>query len=416
MEVNNGVSIGIDVAIVLLAGLGLGQLEKIGREKTFPWLFDNYLCCTENITKDKHESQSQKKFGKNNDNDDSKDPPSRNSSRSVDQELMSAGQLDRLRFNFSKQLWGFIWHFSQFVWEFIIVLESSYANATFNPYIDGTHGFWNYKTSSDNSICLSLRVLYLSQIGYYWIGLVRMLLFDRPSDLIMMCIHHIAALILLFISYLPPYCWKIGLAIVLIHEVCDVTLYLAKFLHYASKGNPIKISPNYGTIIFVINIIFWIWQRCIILPRYLYGILFEMPNNRWQKWPAFILLSVLLAFHYYWTFLMIRVIYNAATGKGQLEDRRDVKTDTQISKIDKDIDGTTAIPSQQQRGVKTEKGKEKQEVQEVQPQQAQQAQKLERRPSLIESFIREESEVLVGIGIEPIPPDQDQVQQAIVNV
>ena len=145
-----------------------------------------------------------------------------------------------------------------------------------------------------------------------------MLVFDRPNDFMNMCVHHIATLSLLWMSYLPSDCWKIGSAVLLIHEIGDVTISLTKTVHYAQY----ELASN---LLFVLHIIVWMWSRLMWYPRIILSLFTdsEMPSDVWQKWPCGILLCVLLCLHIFWTYLMFKVLYKAVVKKEKLRDDRD---------------------------------------------------------------------------------------------
>ena len=218
--------------------------------------------------------------------------------------------------HFSAQLWQLTWHGGSFILMLAVMVPSDFWPAIINPY-GGTSLLWDYP---DTLPSLGIRILYLIHIGYYATDFIYMWAKDRPNDLYVMSAHHLAALSLLWMSYLPPPCWKIGCAVLWVHEIGDVSLYLCKTLHYGQ----IEMTAN---ILFVINIMIWIWARLIWLPRiilsfYVYDIPDIGNSNIWQIWPCGILLWILCLLHCYWCFLMTRVLYNALfKGEAMADDR-----------------------------------------------------------------------------------------------
>lgn len=142
--------------------------------------------------------------------------------------------------NFSKQAWKFIWHSTCLILELAIFVNSDCWISIMNPY-NAEHGTSLFWTNTNGLPTTMIRLLYLLQTGYYLTNLVYMFCIEPPNDLLTMAAHHTATIGLIIMSYLPvsndshiqP--WKIGAAIMFIHEIGDVTLALCKALHYAQS-------------------------------------------------------------------------------------------------------------------------------------------------------------------------------------
>lgn len=76
-------------------------------------------------------------------------------------------------------------------------------------------------------------------------------------------LHHGMAFFLLTFSYLYN-CWKVAALVVYLHDFSDVFLTTVRVL--ADYKNMNKMLVN---IIFVVNVLFWIYSRIIYLPFYL---------------------------------------------------------------------------------------------------------------------------------------------------
>ena len=239
---------------------------------------------------------------------------------------------DKLAWHFSKQLWGLTLHSLVLLWMCIVLIPTTFWPAIVNPY-GGTASLWNEHSLPP----LSIRLLYLSQIGYYAADAMYMFFWDRPSDVVPMSLHHAASLSLLLLSYLPSDCWKIGCAILLMHDIGDVSLYLCKTLHYAQ----LQALAN---ALFVVHIAVWIWSRLLWFPRLIVSLYVVPAPGVWQVVPCSVLLWTLFVLHAYWTWLMLRVLYKAVVHKELIKDARDgdvvevMAKDTKDERDDNEID------------------------------------------------------------------------------
>jgi len=266
MDVNTPVAVVIDIIVFLAAGTCLQGLKHLGRTKAYPSIASKVL-----------HLKNEKLIG-----------------------------------HFSKQLWQLTWHGGSFILMLAVMVPSDFWPSIINPY-GGTELLWEY---SDNGLPpTGIRALYLIQIGYYVTDFIYMWVKDKPNDIYIMSGHHIAAESLLWMSYLPPPGWKIGCAVLWVHEIGDVSLALCKTLHYGQ----FELTSN---ILFIIHIMIWIWSRLIWLPRIILSFYAYEKPDIWQIWPCGILLWALFILHAYWCYLMLKVLYKAVfEGKAMADDR-----------------------------------------------------------------------------------------------
>lgn len=285
MEVDNPTSVIIDVCVMLSAGFIIVRADKWSSKTLFSRLF-NY------VYSGKYISESGKAV------------------------TPSESDLSSIEYGFKSHEWGFCWHFMNATWCACVIMTSDYIDETFNPYFVSTSDFWIYSnaTTKNSGIPLGLRILYLLQIGYYIVDSIDFAFFAQAhayqGSKAIILTHHISALLLLLMVYLPPYSYKIGVSILLMNELPDATIHLCLLLHYASKIN-YKFYENYRciSIIMTLHLILWIVFRVILLPRFVFSVIFEMPTRYWQKWPGAIFLSILSLIHIYWAILMCIVFY-----------------------------------------------------------------------------------------------------------
>lgn len=76
------------------------------------------------------------------------------------------------------------------------------------------------------------RSYYIAELGYYLGSLAFLLLADtKHSDFLEFCIHHVATILLVYISYSFRYV-RIGLLILVLHDASDILLYSTKCIYY----------------------------------------------------------------------------------------------------------------------------------------------------------------------------------------
>jgi len=223
--------------------------------------------------------------------------------------------------HFSKQCWKLSWHSLMFIFELSLLLQSDFWTSVITPYNEhnGTSLIWSNVSKPPT---FGVRLLYLLQIGFYVFDLIFMHFIDKHgiNDKWTMTGHHFAALSLLIMSYSPAECWKIGCAVLFLHEIGDVILTLSKSMHYAQ----FKMT---STVLFVVNILIWSWSRLVLYPRIILSVHFDLDAvrraNIWQCVPCTLLLWVLFFLNIYWIFLMLKVLITTILKKKKLEDPRD---------------------------------------------------------------------------------------------
>ncbi|XP_015519874.1 ceramide synthase 6 [Neodiprion pinetum] len=184
-------------------------------------------------------------------------------------------------------LWDKPW-----LWE----IKNCYYNYPFHPV---TSDVWWY---------------YMVSMAFYW-SLSFSQFFDvKRKDFWQMFIHHIATIILMCFSWIGNLT-RIGSLVLLVHDCADIFLEAAKMAKYA----------NYQKLcdfIFVIFTILWIVTRMGVYPFWIiYSTTIEAPKIV-PMFPAYFifnaLLSLLLVLHAIWTWLILKIAYNAFYA-GQME-------------------------------------------------------------------------------------------------
>jgi len=163
-------------------------------------------------------------------------------------------------------------------------------------------------------LTLPLRLFTLYQLGFYWHSLYAHFVYEvKRSDYWPLLLHHIATIGLIHFSYQMKF-HRIGLLIVVAHDINDVFFEIGKLFVYLQKE---KIT----NIMFVLLLISWVTTRLGIFPFMLiYSALFEsqniIPFDISPFWLIFnATLFFLLSLHVYWFGLMLRMAVRVVRGK-----------------------------------------------------------------------------------------------------
>eukprot|EP00049_Salpingoeca_infusionum_P009836 m.167301 g.167301 ORF g.167301 m.167301 type:complete len:354 (-) comp14457_c0_seq4:154-1215(-) len=167
---------------------------------------------------------------------------------------------------------------------------------------------------------IEVQAYYVFEMSYYIGGIfVHIFLDERLSDFYIMLLHHGATVALIMYSYMEHF-HRIGLLVLMVHDVSDIFLDSAKCFHY------VKIEIL-STVTFVNLIVSWILYRLYFYPFYILENVFvsalEIIENPPKSWTFYrILLGFLQILHIYWFYLILKVAQNAVFAGG-LRDVRD---------------------------------------------------------------------------------------------
>ncbi len=140
----------------------------------------------------------------------------------------------------------------------------------------------------------------------------------RLKDFYVFAVHHIVTLFLIHTSLIYGM-HRIGMAVLLCHDVADPFLEIAKIANY--KGRAVLAN-----VLFVVFALTFIISRNIIYPAYIVSSTFyycfhedgrPIPNgNHIVHWTAKGSLLILQALHIYWSFLIVKTAARALSPKG----------------------------------------------------------------------------------------------------
>ncbi|GLC47300.1 hypothetical protein PLESTB_001742600 [Pleodorina starrii] len=168
-------------------------------------------------------------------------------------------------------------------------------------------------------------LFYCAETGFYLQAIHFLAVYEeRRKDWLESMIHHIVTSGLLIYSYSVNFT-RVGVVVILIHDVSDIFLELAKLARYADRD-------DVGQPAFIVFFVSWVVCRVIIFPFYVIrSTLFEPvvlvaaclgiePRPHWEIFNG--LLLILFVLHLYWTVLIFQVIRRQFT-HGKMTDVRE---------------------------------------------------------------------------------------------
>jgi len=152
------------------------------------------------------------------------------------------------------------------------------------------------------------QLYYLGELGFYFHSLYAHLFLEvKRSDYWQLLAHHVVTIGLIYFSYQAKF-YRIGLAILVLHDTNDWIFEIGKTYVYREKQTTANVW-------FGLLLLSWIATRLGLFPfKVLYSTLFEAPGLVTCKPPPYwlpfnVALSFLLILHIYWFFLMLRLAY-----------------------------------------------------------------------------------------------------------
>lgn len=131
--------------------------------------------------------------------------------------------------------------------------------------------FWKvFPTYSDWHANPSHYLYYMFQLGFYFQGLLALVTFEtRRKDFVELFLHHWVTIFLIIFSYCASQ-HRIGLNVLIIHDISDIFLYSTKVFHYVDKfGRFHHFLLNGATqVAFILFAVSFAVSRNYIYPAY----------------------------------------------------------------------------------------------------------------------------------------------------
>jgi hypothetical protein len=180
-----------------------------------------------------------------------------------------------------------------------------------------------------------VHLYYMVTLGFYSSSIVCLFWFDsRRSDFVEFVIHHFVTLGLVLASYFLGFV-RCGIALMGLHDLGDVFLYLAKTLHYFGLA-------GIDTTVFAVFAVTFYCTRLVLLPRISYAIAvdsFRMmaQNATYHNWARnyvssfrqialfATLINTLILLHCFWFCLILKMIYRELFLGKKISDEGDIR-------------------------------------------------------------------------------------------
>lgn len=208
---------------------------------------------------------------------------------------------------------------SESAWKIIYYTFAELIGTTilFNSdFWENTSNHWVF-VEEDRS---SIRFYYLLQLSFYLHSLIcHFLLEVRRKDHYIMLFHHLITVGLIYFSW-EMYYFKIGVTVLVLHDICDIPLELSKFASYMKYE---AMSVFY----FVCLLIVWPISRLVLYPqKVLYSSLVETSNLNVGTIEYGLFNAALLSLfvlNIYWFHLIVQVAKRKIISKEMKDVRED---------------------------------------------------------------------------------------------
>jgi len=205
---------------------------------------------------------------------------------------------------FSESCWKSVFYITSTTYGLAIVFTGDFFPETANC----------WRNWPNIPISPAFHMFELFQLGFYWHSLYAHFVYEvKRSDYWPLLLHHIATIGLIQGSYQLRF-HRIGLLIVVAHDINDVFFEIGKIFVYLGK-------ETITNILFVFLLISWVTTRLGIYPFMLiYSAVLEsisiIPYDIAPCWaPLNVFLIFLLTLHIYWFGLMLRMAARVIRGK-----------------------------------------------------------------------------------------------------
>ncbi|KAJ3047024.1 Ceramide synthase 3 [Rhizophlyctis rosea] len=171
------------------------------------------------------------------------------------------------------------------------------------------------------------KAFYSVGFGNYAYASLSLAFEPRQKDFLLMIVHHAVTLALIYFSYLWGF-YRIGCAVLLLHDLSDPIMELAKMFLYATHKKMADILFATFAVVFIITRN-WIYPYYVIGSILTYGFLekdgklIPIPEDGpGIRASAIFGMTVLEILHVYWAFLIVKMAKKAIVDKGVGDDTR----------------------------------------------------------------------------------------------
>lgn len=230
-----------------------------------------------------------------------------------------------------------LFKFQESVWKTIVFSTLSAVSA----YALSKEMFWKdtaeFFTGCENSLpckyeaSSEVNFAYALGLAHYLYMLPYLVFFEvKRKDFWPMLSHHVATIVLIGYSFLLGYT-KVGIVIMLLHDICDPFLELAKAAKYVKREALMNTS-------FVGLLLSWTLMRLIYFPFWVnrevlfFGYTRAVGEGNQLAFPHYQIMAGMLVFlntlSAYWWVLIVKIAVNAVASDSSLEDSREDDSDS----------------------------------------------------------------------------------------
>lgn len=165
------------------------------------------------------------------------------------------------------------------------------------------------------SVPNEMRFTYFVELSWYIVGIVLLFLDFRRKDFIAMLIHHVATIVMISFSWHVGGV-RVGVVVIILHNISDVFLHLAKILNYMD----LSVLSHLGLVAFALS--FFV-LRLVCFPMLIWETIKGVPmfvDGMITGWGLIIWLKILLVpLHAYWFLIIVRLAMRLMSGEDASE-------------------------------------------------------------------------------------------------
>lgn len=178
---------------------------------------------------------------------------------------------------------------------------------------------------------------YIFGLGYHLHSLVFHMMSEKKGDYMENLLHHLATVFLMVFSFCNQ-CTRIGVLVLIVHDLVDFVLYIGKVCHDMKNQVPVYIIFSTLVIIYFKYRVYYfpryiIWEGALLGNQYLP---FEVPGLFTNYYMMIGLLWVLWGLHLYWFYLIIMMIVDMIKANGSIIDPHTVNKKDDDKKEEKE--------------------------------------------------------------------------------
>eukprot|EP00923_Selenidium_pygospionis_P022623 GHVN01039140.1.p1 GENE.GHVN01039140.1~~GHVN01039140.1.p1 ORF type:complete len:387 (+),score=45.77 GHVN01039140.1:62-1222(+) len=248
---------------------------------------------------------------------------------------------------FSENLWYTLWHTLSFCWNCRVLLYECISPDTpgwFYYLLTKGDSVWYWLTTVSEktlkgdpgwpglTISDTVRFFYLTQMAFWASNIVYLFLERKRSDFSVMLVHHVSTVLLLTGSYMMNL-WRVGLVVLVLHDLGDILLYSAKTTQYSVMPRKVvdTLFVMFAVMFFISRLV--LYPKLVVLPCLDYSMFREATHGLvWWPWDvpgvgvltAF--LVVLQVLHLFWFWLIMQIVVKTTLKAKSITDKGDIRS------------------------------------------------------------------------------------------